>query len=158
RDRENYDRRIAENNALLAEHFGWLHALLREALAAHLGSPCAEAPGLALPGFHVWKAPMIITTPTASIHFDLQHTLVGLSSHQRPFQRKTISFTMAVRVPKAGAGLDLWDVTYDDVRATLERTQVWPDTGPLCHPDLVVRYPYQLGVLALHDGTRLHRI
>lgn len=158
RDRALYDRHATENNPLLAEHFGWLHALVREALSAHLGQACVQAPGLALPGFHVWRAPMIITTPTASVHFDLQHQLVGLSSRERPLLHKTISFTLAVKVPKAGAGMDLWDVTYDDMSATFERTRVWPATEPFCHPDLVVHHPYQLGVLALHDGTRLHRI
>ncbi|MBM4023205.1 MAG: hypothetical protein FJ284_13400 [Planctomycetes bacterium] len=70
--RDDYQRLAGDLKPLLGDRFGWLPARVFQALALALGDPVVAAPGLALPGFHVFLAHPACTQPLASVHLDLQ--------------------------------------------------------------------------------------
>jgi hypothetical protein len=145
--------RAARGRRLMEPVFGELHAALAGALAAHLGAPVELTPDLGLPGFHLFLAHPRLAELEPSLHFDLQHLDLGwdAAAASRPGER--LSFTVAIELPRRGAGLDLWDVTLDDCPAR--------DAASLA--EAAARRParrelYAPGELVLHDGDHLHRI
>lgn len=153
-----YASLAAARNPLLRTRFDWLYALVMYALSRHLRAPVALADGVALPGFHIWEYPEIITTPTASVHFDLQYELLGANLAPGTDVTRPISFTLPVQLPRAGGGLNVWAVAYDRFAAFVQRTRapVAPaDVATLVDP---VHCAYTPGVLALHSGHTLHQI
>lgn len=151
-----YRARAAELNPMLRTHFSAMHAALAGALAEVLAAPIAFAPDKALPGFHVWGVPGIPTEPVASLHFDLQYERLAWPP-EADFAHP-ISFTLPLRLPRAGGGLSMWDTTKPRVDAFFARGSF---SGTL--HDLTVLMPerlepYTRGELIVHSGLELHRI
>lgn len=153
-----YRGRAAELNRVLRDRFDWLHTRVAEFLSARLRAPVSFAEGLALPGFHIWLAPAIFVTPSASVHFDLQYLRAWPSDTPGLDTSRPLSFTLPIRMPRRGAWLNVWDVTYERYRRFLDRVP-----GRVTAADLTVlldrmRFPYTLGALAMHSGHVLHQI
>lgn len=73
------------------------------------GKECRLADGQALPGFHIFRAHQQFLNPVASMHIDLQHkTLQWQEELQVDPETNTLSFTLALALPKSGAGLNTW--------------------------------------------------
>lgn len=141
----------AELNPLLERGFGWLYERLLPALASHLGADAAFEPRAARPGFHVFLAHPSFGRPLARIHFDLQYLNLewdGGRDLSRP-----VSFTLPVRLPRAGAGLNTWNIAKPEYDAMTpgQRERIGDDHPP-------DRVPYEEGVLVCHSGTLLHQI
>jgi hypothetical protein len=153
-----YRERAAQCNPLLTEHFGWLLEKTREFLSWRLGAPAVFEPSLALPGFHVWETAAIFTAPQASVHFDLQQLRVWPRETPDADFQHPLSFTVAIRLPQAGGGLNVWDVSYERFMRFRERVdgRVDPaDVAVLLRP---LRHPYVRGGIALHSGLLMHQI
>jgi hypothetical protein len=150
-----YQERIIAARRLLRARFGWLYELVGEALEKHLQADVRYPDHLALPGFHIWLEGSISTKPRASIHFDLQYQL-----HDWPPGTDTdrqLSFTLPVRLPQAGGGLNMWDVTYQQCQQAMERR--WIETAADLQRFYPRRYvPYTPGLLFVHDGCLLHQV
>lgn len=156
-DDAGYVARAAECNPILMARFAPLYAHLRERLARLLEAPVVMADGKAVPGFHVWGVPGIPTEPFASLHFDLQYQKLAWPDAPTAAMRP-LSFTLPLRLPRRGAGLSVWDTTYEQVQAFYARSQF---TGSL--DDLLPLFtervePYVRGELIVHSGHVLHRI
>jgi hypothetical protein len=153
-----YPTRAAELNPVLREAFAWLYARVVDFLTARLHAPVSFAGGLAVPGFHVWLAPSIFITPIASVHFDLQYLRAWPDGTPDLDLTRPLSFTLPIRLPRRGGGLNVWDVTYDRYRAFVARLP-----GAIQPMDVTVlvprmRHPYTPGAIAMHSGHLLHQI
>jgi hypothetical protein len=156
-DAAEYVRHAADLNPILRGGFDWLYARLGEFLSRRLSAPVGFAEGLGLPGFHIWLTPAIFVTPDASVHFDLQY-LRSWPSVDDVDLRHPLSFTVPIRLPRRGGGLNVWDVTYDRYRTFVERTgaRIQPkDVAKLVNR---VRHPYTVGAIAMHSGHLMHQI
>jgi hypothetical protein len=156
-DEVDYRRIASVCNPVLMENFGDLLDSVCSALARPLDAPVRLADDLALPGFHIFSAPALSTTSRASIHFDLQYERFEPADAVRDFDQY-ISFTLPLRLPRCGSGLNLWPFTYQKVCAFHKETR-----SPLTIDDLAaltdpVYVPYLPGVLVLHSGHQLHQI
>lgn len=157
-DESSYMTRAGETNPLLRNTFGWLYDKLCEFLSWRLGMSVGFAEPLALPGFHIWEAGGIFTKPEASVHFDLQYRRHWRPEMGTPDLTRPLSFTLALRLPRRGGGLNVWDVTLERFARFRERAgdRVQPaDIAVLLPP---MRHPYVVGGLSLHSGHQLHQI
>ncbi|MGH9198806.1 MAG: hypothetical protein ACRD1T_24150 [Acidimicrobiia bacterium] len=158
-DLADYRRIAAAYNPLLRERFGSLLDRVRNELARHLAAPVRFDDNLARLGFHVWRVPALFT---GAIHFDLQYQRLDWPTDVAPDFDHQISFTLPLRLPRRGGGLNMWDFTYEQV------CRFYAQTGsPLAIADLIaglaalkkpVYHPYTPGTLVLHSGHLLHQI
>ena len=135
-------------NVMLRRRFAGLHERLAQVLGRELGLPTRYADDLAMPGFHVWVGLGIPSRPGASIHFDLQYLRL-LARPRYTHASGTVSFTVPVELPAAGASLRVWPgCTYPDDAyrvAAVRQTE----------PEVV---PYHLGSALVHSGHVLHQV
>jgi hypothetical protein len=144
-------------NHVLTSNFDWLYQRLRSALAEQLGSAVSFREGFALPGFHIWLTAAICTAPVASVHFDLQYRHLRWAAKEQADFNETISFTLPLRLPKAGGGLNVWCLEYQEFLDARERGFV--ETIPeIQRFKTKIVEEYLVGRLALHSGHLLHQI
>lgn len=147
-----YSEILVETNPVLREHFRWLYARVMYALSIYLQAEVRTADDLALPGFHVWEG-LNVPTSSLSIHFDLQYLAIPWPGVARADRTRPLSFTLPVALPKAGGGLNSWDLRYEAQA-----------TGRIATPDEMTRsrtrtfHPYAEGAMTLHSGHTLHQI
>jgi hypothetical protein len=153
-----YRGRAAELNPVLHGSFAWLHERVAEFLSARLRAPVSFAAGLALPGFHIWLAPAIFVTPSASVHFDLQYRRAWPSDATGLDLTRPLSFTLPIRLPRRGGWLNVWDVTYERFRRFADRIPGRVEAADLTVLLERMRHPYTSGALAMHSGHLLHQI
>lgn len=148
-----YREKAAALNPLLERDFGWLYERLLQALGDHLQADVAFEPGAARPGFHVFLAHEAFRRPLGTVHFDLQYAGIEWSDDRQLDFTRPVSYTLAIRLPAAGSGLHVWNVTKAECDAAgltdLERI------GRETEPDHVA---YREGGMVCHSGTLLHRI
>ena len=157
-DPGEYRERAAVLNPVLRDGFAWLYTRLADFLERRLRAPVGFVEGLALPGFHIRLTPAIFVTPDASVHFDLQYLRTWPQDVPDVDFTRPLSFTLPIRLPRRGGGLNLWDVTYERYRRFAERMK-----GPLHPMDVTVlldriRHPYTPGAIAMHSGHLMHQI
>ncbi|MFF9621211.1 hypothetical protein [Streptomyces griseosporeus] len=150
-----YQARADASRPLLWEAFGELYTRLAKLLEQHLGAP-AEYPGhLALPGFHVWLAPAVFTRPKAPVHFDMQYR--AFDWPEGTDLTRLLSFTLPVRLPAAGGGLNVWDATYDHFRHAVAKG--WAESAADLKRFHRHQYvPYTEGEMVMHSGHTLHQV
>lgn len=120
-------------------------------LAAHLKAPVRLSERLALPSFRIieahphWGSGLALAPQ--------QHQAMLWPWGQGAEQAPSFSFVMAVELPAAGAGLDVWAV---DVAAW----RAWPEAEREAKLAAVPRQdrPLALGELLLHSGRWVHRV
>lgn len=131
-----YDFIRAQSNPLLLKRFGDLLESVRTALERDTGQTCRFESSLALPGFHIFLAPSLHQRFRDNLHLDLQHNYLPFDAN---LFTPTLTFTLPVAVPAAGAGIEFCFRNDRDPRGTL-------------HVE-----PYRLGELLIHSGRALHR-
>lgn len=151
-----YDK-VRRYNPILQEHFGWLYDSVRAALEEYLKAPTCYKEDFALPGFHIWLSGALSTRPVASIHFDLQYWSHNWSESDAPDFTRIISFTLPIRLPKNGGGLNIWDVTHGEFVEAYNRGLV-SSAEELQHVKKKTLYPYKVGDLVVHSGDMLHQV
>jgi hypothetical protein len=150
--RPAYYEKAAKLNPILHERFGWLHEKLRARLEEELGAPVFFDPALGLPGFHVFLYHPAFTKPLASIHFDLQHKDLDWSAYEKVDKDAQLSLTLSFKLPRCGAGLRLWNVTFAQAKR-MTKAELFTATSH--EPEL---HTYTEGHLVLHSGYQLHQI
>jgi hypothetical protein len=143
----SYFRPVRDANQLLRQRFAGLYGKLAGALEREIGLPAKYADDLAWPGFHIWRGDGIPTRPTASIHFDLQYERL-LARPGYAGASGTVSFTLPVRLPAAGASLRVWPCSYPQDVGRLEAIRK-------TEPETV---PYEIGRAIVHSGHVLHQV
>lgn len=144
-----YSRAARRLNPVLRDRLGWLYDRLAEQLAEALGAPTAYPAHLALPGFHLFTAPIWDKT----IHFDRPYEFLDWKAAGSADLEHPLSFTLAVTLPPSGAGLNLWDVG-------LEECAGWSrqEREELRRTRKQTYVPYVLGKAVLHSGHTLHQV
>ena len=150
--RAAYHARAKALNPLLEREFGWLYERLLKALREHLRAEVSFAPDAARPGFHIFLADPAFKRPLGRIHFDLQFEGIDWPEDGMDFSRP-VSYTLAIRLPKAGAGLQTWDI------GKAEFDALSPEARRRIGDDETSGYvPYREGFMVCHSGMLLHRI
>jgi hypothetical protein len=124
-----YSREIAVLNPILRQNFGKLYNTVIYHLSNHFGESVVLNDNFAYPSFHIFESNTILLTQSGLWHQDYPHITLGLTASD------AYSFTLAVKLPSGGAGLDYKDIDGQE------------------------RYlPYVEKGLVGHDGSILHRI
>ena len=157
-DLDEYHERRAVLNPVLHRSFAWLYDKVIEFLERRLHAPVTLADNLALPGFHIWLAPAVFVTPDASVHFDLQYLRTWPKDAPDVDFSRPLSFTLPIRLPRRGGGLNVWDITYERYRRFALRVN-----APLQPMDVTLlldrmRHPYTPGAIVVHSGHLMHQI
>ena len=152
--RERYYSKAAARNPLLEREFGWLYGRLLKALGEWLGAPARFVPDAARPGFHIFLAHEIFRRrPLSKFHFDIQYENLDWSGRGGIDFSRPLSFTLAVRLPRSGAGLTTSNIAKADYDAMDAAARA------RLHEECPPRYEaYREGEMACHSGLLLHRI
>jgi hypothetical protein len=150
----NYRERARQLNPILKEHFGFLYERLCERLSAELGMPVRLDDDLAFPGFHIFLAHPEFTKPIASVHYDMQFQLIDWSAYGAVDTDRQLSLTLAIRMPRAGSGLQVWDINQLALRELSKEERTVK-----ARENKVGRYHrYEPGAVVVHSGYQLHQI
>lgn len=140
-------------NPILQKHFDYLYARLSAALEACLGQPNQYHPNhVGLPGFHIYKASTGLETFDTPVHVDGQVKKVNFESLGPVDASKSVSFTLPIAIPKAGAGLNMWDMTLSDIESKRENFQEMLDRADFHYQE------YRIGTLFTHCGNYFHQV
>jgi hypothetical protein len=145
-----YYEKLEAGNAVLREQFGGLLERVADRLGDQLGHEAELTDELALPGFHIFEGPGLPVGDKGVPHFDLQHRYLRWPSEPDP--ERLISFTLAIAIPREGAGLDTWDIGHTEAR------EAGKSVAELQKGKEVVRTRYRVGHLYLQPRMILHRI
>jgi hypothetical protein len=148
------DLDVEESNALLEGTFGPALNDLATFLARELDGEVEWGAGLPLPGFHVLDATHLQAgQPVGDSHFDLQYAVGRFDGPVRA----TLSYTVPIQVPEAGASLDYWPVDFAEVRRLIEAGELVGVADAERHfPMRTVQY--EPGKACLQYGLPLHRM
>ena len=148
-----YYRSASRHNGILKDSFGELYERLFSALSEHLHAPVTHCERFALPGFHIFFAHPYFEKPVAPIHCDLQYQLLGWENPHSIDISRPLSFTLAIALPRAGAGLKIWDLDQNE----LEGLSSWQQKS-LYDTRKKTYVPYEVGSMILHSGHTAHQI
>ena len=149
----SYCEMAAVYNSILKNRLSWLYGRLQQALAQHLGDPANYAEPFALPGFHIFLAHEFFRKNVASVHCDLQYQLLDWGAPELVDFSRPISFTLAISLPRSGAGLNLWDLQQKEIAGLSSwQLQMLIETRRKTH------IPYEVGSMILHSGHSVHQI
>ena len=109
-------------------------------------------PGAPLPGFHIFRSNYWFTWPVASLHVDRQYEHVDFKPDEEPDYEGTLSFTIALQLPRGGSGLYVWDARADDPDSPLLLLPFHLNRKPLRH------IVYRPGAIVTHSGNHFHMI
>ncbi len=154
-----YDE-AAKMNKLLLENFSDLYDMIPRVIERELGQVAVYHSGFALPGFHIYEADFFFTEPFAPYHYDLHHYLLdwqGLNYNRQ----QTISLTLALDLPEAGAGLYFWP-QYKFIEPELDQVNYEQQRKKMFDVDLSEQprelYQHQVGSILLHTGMTYHQM
>jgi hypothetical protein len=138
-------------NLILSENFQWLYRRLTEVLESFLGAPVVYHDRFALPGFHILGYHETCKREGASIHCDLQYTLLDWED-EIAIEQPT-SFTLSIVLPPSGGGLWTWDLYRNETK----------DLPPAEFTKLIntrnkTYNPYKIGNMVVHSGHQIHQI
>ena len=151
--RTAYRERARALNPLLEREFGWLYERLRSELSRCLAAEVSHEPRAALPGFHIFLSHRAFRASLGRIHFDLQFMHIDWLDADRMDFLHPVSYTLAIRLPRSGAGLLTWDITKAEYDAMA------PDERSSIARDRTSNFlPYTEGELICHSGMLLHQI
>jgi hypothetical protein len=148
-----YLMRAIRMNKFLRRDFGPLAESVRAAIEDHVGATTVISPRFAVPGFHIFETHPRLDELKPRVHFDLQGLRLDFKSEDAEDPEKRLSFTIAVSLPKGGAGLNTWDFQHS------EYMQMTPAEVEDYFATLQATYhSYNLGELVIHTGSKLHAI
>jgi hypothetical protein len=149
-----YEAYAGASNGILHRSFGWLHERVRLAVSRHVGAEATYAPGLALPGFHVFLSHDAFKRPTASLHYDLQYTFIDWGERGTPDGDAQLSLTLPITLPAQGGGLRVWNID----RRKLEQMAAPERRLYTTTNRTATTHEYTVGHLVVHSGHLLHQI
>lgn len=154
---DDYYSMARRYNPVLKGSFQWLHDRLSVALAEVLDAPVVYHDPFALPGFQIFGSCPGFTSG-GMLHSDIQYTFLNLSGFREVDFANPLAYTMAVRLPGSGGGLNVWDATaYWDAQADPPRYDLEGAKSRLKSSKREY-IPYETGVMVLHSGLRIHQV
>jgi hypothetical protein len=145
-------------NAIILNRLSWLLERVRSTLECWLGAPAHFSESLAVPGFHIFEEPAIPRADVASIHCDLQYQLINWNDGApSPDFDHPISFTLPIKLPLCGGGLNSWALSYEEIPALL-RQHGASNVGEVIQHRSKTFHPYTEGIMVVHSGHQVHQI
>ena len=157
-DKKNYKQKSEYFNKILVQDFEWMYIKIRNYYQEKLDKPVVFKK--ALPGFHIFQAIEQLSyddvkyPPTAEIHVDLPQ-----KDHKwKDKILATSSFTIAIDLPKCGAGLNIWQNSniFENINTPLFH-QMDKETQ-LTIIKNTEYFPYKLGYIYEQNGMLRHQI
>lgn len=145
-DKKDYTEYKNTVNNILYEEFNDLYSKLSDYFGAELNSE------IAYPGFHIFNESS--NEANASIHFDTPY--LRLPNYKLSFSNPQ-SFTILLKKPKSGAGLNVWNkinlnkMDLDEQKQYIQDKTI-KDLGDVDYVE------YELGKMYVHSGSVLHQI
>ena len=143
-------------NELLERDFGWMYIKIKKYYDDKFEKQVIFKQ--ALPGFHIFQSPEYLNHDDAknlaTIHVDLPHT-----SHNWECDVLAVSsFTIAIELPKCGAGLNIWldDSIFDTVDTVFFDQMNSEEQKAVTNG--AVYMPYKLGYIYEQTGLTRHQI
>jgi hypothetical protein len=121
-----YAREIAVLNPILRQEFGQLYTTVIYHLSNQFGESVVLNDQYAHPSFHIFAASPILLTQSGVWHTDYPHSTLGLDSID-PW-----AFTLAIKLPSGGAGLDYINNGQEQYLPYVEKGMVGHD-GSISH-------------------------
>ncbi len=120
---ESYEKYLGkserENKLLYAELKDLYDKVINE-LSIATATTCKYAPGIALPGFHIFGSDIFFEEECGKFHHDRQDELINWKGIKHD-PSKNLSFTLAIKLPNRGAGLIL-------VKSQIESNPAWEES------------------------------
>jgi hypothetical protein len=133
----------------------WLYDSVATCLGNALGADVFYAPAVALPGFHIFDFRYTEKFFGGSPHFDLQFLeLPWVRDKSADYAGSNVSFTLALELPQAACGVDVWRLAYQEV-ANADVVELPCDVSQLREK---TRIEYRLGEISVFDGFYWHQI
>lgn len=153
----NYDQYKNKTNPILQKEFGFVYEKLKIFFQSKLGKPVKF--DLAWPGFHVFEykdIPVDVRSLEylAGIHVDTPHKDHNWGDIQIN-EDTAISFTIPVKIPQAGAGLNYYDIESDCDYINFYAS---PKEFQKQLLEAKKRIDYKVGNLYCHEFGFLHQI
>ena len=145
-DQKNYKEYIKKSNNILYEEFNDLYSKLSNYFGAELNNE------IAYPGFHIFNKSS--NQADASIHFDTPY--LRLPNYKKSLS-KPKSFTILLKKPKSGAGLNVWNKINLN-KMDLSEQQSFLKSKTIKDLGDVDYIEYELGKMYIHSGSVLHQI
>jgi len=150
-----YSAEKEKSATVLRTEFGGLYEALFARIEALTGVPCVAARELSPPGFHIYRGNEAAPTGLAAggnIHLDLPH----LRHFQPSDVRHTLSVTVPIVLPSAGAGCYYWQklppgFQYGLAVPSAPEMLRWFDENKMF-------LAYEAGFMVLHDGMTYHQL
>lgn len=149
--RAEYRDRARQTNPLLMAHFRDVYARIAAFFEELLFAPVTITTELAVPGFHIFEFGRCSPdgdNAAGRAHFDLQ----WMEALPGTVPDSTLSFTVAIKQPPAGAAMEVWPLQYQNTGTLVGGVTEWA----ACHPPR--RLDYTDGGITVHDGNILHAI
>ena len=145
-------------NNLLLENFSQMYGILIPCLSEALNEKVMLINTLNIPGFHIFDSeclPKAGVSGGGSIHRDYPDYSAEFDfNYIRPF-----SFTVLLKAPVKGAGLNYWDDPELSEEITYFQTFCTMPDEMYDRVKLKVKYfEYKVGELVIHDGSTLHQV
>ncbi len=139
-------------NMMLKRHFADENLLLMAGLKKALDAPVFMTKRYAQPGFHIFKHHPDLEDLKPSMHWDLQEVQLPDYEGTPGPPGSRFSFTLPLRLPASGGGLQMWDALFD-INTHKEVLKFHKETQP---PS--THHAYALGEAFIHSGLMLHQI
>ncbi len=146
-----YFERAAMFNPHLERSFGWLYDRLLQTLRERLHCEVAFEPRAARPGFHIFRPNDDLTILAGNRHFDVQFEQIAWPDRDRFDFSTPLSYTLAIRLPHSGGGLNIWPLTKTEYESMDAAARSRFDVN-----GSIEYVPYQEGSLVCHSGLLMH--
>lgn len=175
-----YDKLKKITNPVLISNFEWMYDKISSAIEQELNEKCLinEDADLAYPGFNILLPHDNCTKIDGPPHIDLQWTY-HIDALKRFFdlveENRFLTFTLAVKIPKSGAGLYIWEGSDNDISnyknakkyyhdVIVRSKRILKDNDNLVDKDIFEKelnpkiINYEEGYMTLFDNLLLHQV
>jgi hypothetical protein len=147
-DKKDYRINLQKSNRFLLKSFSNIYEKLADYFGAELND------NIAYPGFHIFDERCHDTK--ASIHFDSPYLKLPI---YKPTFSNPQSFTILLKKPVTGAGLNVWDkIDLNNMPPSKRKIYMLDQDRALANLEPPTYVEYELGKMYVHSGHVLHQI
>jgi hypothetical protein len=149
-----YVQKSAESNPKMMELFGDVEDRILKYFKHRSPTSNIEfRKNAALPGFHIFDCNKLFSNPVASVHRDLQFLRLQYQKDENIDLKNTLSFTIALQIPKTGTGLYMIDLLKipDWMQLFIPRPLITAASEK-------TKVEYKVGYIVCHNGQTTHMI
>lgn len=156
-----YFENAKKTNKILRDNFQGLFTKMENVIRKEFSCDVAYIDDFALPGFQMYLADWFFEDFTGPKHCDFHHHLLDWEKYGISYDyQENMTFTASIKLPKSGAGVYMWDKTYEyDKNADLTYEEHRSLMYAVDLPDEEREYfRYEPGKIFFHSGNRYHQV